>query len=87
METLADTLKKRIALEKQAQLKHTVSQNIESRSNKSLLIVSAVLVAAFYAVAVNIYWRLEYSAAKPGQILAKSEMTPQEIKNIKKAMK
>jgi hypothetical protein len=86
--SLAQILENRKNLERAGKLPHdTRFDDLERRANQHLLIVAAVLVAAAYAISIDIYYRTKYTVALEGEIKAKSEMTKAEVKalNIAKA--
>jgi hypothetical protein len=86
--SLQETLNNRKNLERTGKLKHDSRfDDLERRANQHLLIVAAVLVAAAYAISIDIYYRTKYTVALEGEIKAKSEMTKAEVKalNIAKA--
>ncbi len=81
--SLQETLKNRKNLERTGKLRHDSRfDDLERRANQHLLIVAAVLVAAAYAVSIDIYYRTKYTAAMAGEIKAKSEMTKAEVKAL-----
>jgi hypothetical protein len=83
MATLAQILENRKNLEKCSKAKHdTRFDDLERRANQHLLIVAAILVAAAYAVSIDIYYRTKYTVALEGEIKAKSEMTKAEVKAL-----
>ncbi len=84
--SLQDALKNRIALEEKNKLKHDTrfDDRIRRESHTCLLLIAA-LAAAVYAIGASYYYKTK---AHEGRILAKSEMSKQEVKqlNIAKAI-
>lgn len=85
--SLQEALKNRIALEEKNQLKHdTRFDDRVRRESHTCLLLIAVISAALYAVGINYYYKYQ-TKAHASEILAKSEMTTREVRqlNIAKA--
>jgi len=87
MQRMTLAQKNRSFLEHQARLPHNKRFDYPRRDNHTTLLVLAVLISGAFFISLDVICRLDGEGAKPGEILAKSEIKPLNIPAAKPEMR